>query len=508
MTPLALVWLACRSAPVGGGGAGPVDGSTWDSTASAATAATSATGGGHTGDTTAPTLDGDGDGDGHLPPEDCDDADAAVFPGAADPPGDQLDSDCDGVDGHAGAYAEGPWALGEFGWSIAVADIDDDGRDEVASGAAATSWWAYDDEVEAGAVLLFDEDLRRQALLHGPPGGSLGVTVAVVDGQSEPLVATHTLETNPLGGETYLLAPSAWGDDGELAAHVASDVMPGVHGELSVRGLHSVAGQLWASAVSPGADGAWAVLEADLPSAGRSWADATVLTRDEPGEALGLALASDGVGVAMGQSTWDEARGRAHWYPSKPVGETPASALHTWSGAHPSAYFGIAMALLVDSELDRRLVVVGAAGDDSDRARGGRVYVFDPQNVPDSPPLATIHGDRDGGFLGWAIHAPGDVNGDGHDDLLVGAPGDRASDAVAGRAYLFTGPLRGEITTVDAAWVFYGTQPGDETGSGLASGDFDGDGEVDLLIGRRGYEPPGMPFAGRIDRVLNTEIVW
>jgi len=77
---------------------------------------------GPSSDTTSPTLDGDRDGDGHVPPEDCDDADAAVFPGAADPAGDQLDSDCDGVDGRAGAYAEGPWALGEFGWSIAVAD--------------------------------------------------------------------------------------------------------------------------------------------------------------------------------------------------------------------------------------------------------------------------------------------------------------------------------------------------------------------------------------------------
>jgi MYXO-CTERM domain-containing protein len=40
----------------------------------------------------------DGDGDGSTGDDDCDDADDAIYPGAADPPGDGVDGDCDGTD--------------------------------------------------------------------------------------------------------------------------------------------------------------------------------------------------------------------------------------------------------------------------------------------------------------------------------------------------------------------------------------------------------------------------
>jgi len=42
---------------------------------------------------------GDGDGDGYFPPADCNDADPAIHPGAADPAGDGIDQNCDGIDG-------------------------------------------------------------------------------------------------------------------------------------------------------------------------------------------------------------------------------------------------------------------------------------------------------------------------------------------------------------------------------------------------------------------------
>ncbi|MBM3663523.1 MAG: hypothetical protein FJW94_11690, partial [Actinobacteria bacterium] len=47
--------------------------------------------------TTAPPQDVDGDGFNTL--SDCDDADPSINPGAADPAGDEIDSNCDGIDG-------------------------------------------------------------------------------------------------------------------------------------------------------------------------------------------------------------------------------------------------------------------------------------------------------------------------------------------------------------------------------------------------------------------------
>ncbi len=50
-----------------------------------------------------PTADAcpgnDADKDGVCAPADCDDHDPAVYPGAADPDGDGIDQNCDGVDG-------------------------------------------------------------------------------------------------------------------------------------------------------------------------------------------------------------------------------------------------------------------------------------------------------------------------------------------------------------------------------------------------------------------------
>ena len=45
------------------------------------------------------TVAGDGDGDGFFPPADCNDADPATYPGAPDEAGDDVDQNCDGVDG-------------------------------------------------------------------------------------------------------------------------------------------------------------------------------------------------------------------------------------------------------------------------------------------------------------------------------------------------------------------------------------------------------------------------
>lgn len=44
----------------------------------------------------------DADGDGFSPPDDCDDENSSMHPGADDPPGDDIDQDCDGRDSETG----------------------------------------------------------------------------------------------------------------------------------------------------------------------------------------------------------------------------------------------------------------------------------------------------------------------------------------------------------------------------------------------------------------------
>ncbi len=83
--------------------------------------------------------------------------------------------------------------------------------------------------------------------------------------------------------------------------------------------------------------------------------------------------------------------------------------------------------------------------------------------------------------FGESVARIGDVNGDGEDDLLVGAPGAGFPDG-AGSAYLYLGPLGAGATpavTFTSTHFTFGKQV-------AALGDFNGDGRPDFAIAERG----------------------
>jgi hypothetical protein len=126
-------------------------------------------------------------------------------------------------------------------------------------------------------------------------------------------------------------------------------------------------------------------------------------------------------------------------------------------------------------------------------------------------PPVTLYA-ADAGDQAGAV-AAGDFNGDGRTDVALAAafadgPDNARPDA--GEVYIFLGPFEpGE--TLDAAAgqqsaTVYGARAGDQTGRALATGDFDGDGIDDLMVGSPTADGPSgdRPDAGRVDVIFGS----
>ena len=133
----------------------------------------------------------------------------------------------------------------------------------------------------------------------------------------------------------------------------------------------------------------------------------------------------------------------------------------------------------------------------------------------DPIPLSTLDGSN--GFAltgidaldstGRSVSSAGDVNGDGYDDLIIGAPGaDPNGDSNAGETYLVYGGARTpgtggvlDLSSLDGTngFILNGIDGSDYSGWSVSSaGDVNGDGYDDLIIGAWGGAPNGDSGAG------------
>jgi len=150
------------------------------------------------------------------------------------------------------------------------------------------------------------------------------------------------------------------------------------------------------------------------------------------------------------------------------------------------AYFGASIAL-VDLNGDRFADAVIGAPNYRMGEKGaftGRVYIYagGPQGLSDQPIWASSGNSQTGAFFGASVASAGDVNGDGYNDLLVGASGYADKEMAVGKAYLYMGGPKGP--SEKPAWTSMGDHlPGSGYGLFVAgAGDINQDHYDDILV--------------------------
>lgn len=124
--------------------------------------------------------------------------------------------------------------------------------------------------------------------------------------------------------------------------------------------------------------------------------------------------------------------------------------------------------------------VVGAPYDDTIGLNAGRAFVWFGGDALSPDPDLILDDCTGSDYFGFAVAGIGDVDGDGIDDLAVGAPGARRAGAV-GVVYLY----RGGVTMDDVVdRELAGEVAGDRFGWSIsAAGDMDRDGTDDFVVG-------------------------
>ncbi len=459
---------------------------------------------------------------------DCDDGDHTTHPASLETCAEAGDEDCDGGTNDPGAIGCVPWYEDRDGDGVGIESArclcEAEGNDR-----APTSGDCDDGDPARvdtcglhGAYSLGDADI---AIVGGSAQGGAGTALAAAgdpdgDGWPDLLLAgiddrtrpTWWLVRGPFDGDKDLLAPSATFQESilqtttTLSASGGVDLDGDIGADLVLAGYGRTDSSRWAGfayVVSGGVSGAVDLANSDAwfegPRTSAQYALHVAASPDTDGNGVGDLL----VGGAWSSAVW--------LFPGPVTGVLDANdALCTL--AAPGAGLGLAVAAAGDTDGDGlHDVLAGAptAGSSGQGAAwlvaGGVVGFLGEEDV-----TAVLWGTIPGGLTGQSVAGPGDIDGDGYDDLLVGGPAEAGGVSQAGSAWLVHGPVSGTVSLDDAVARLDGIGPQDNAFVVTRAGDIDADGAADLLVGAPGSDLAGadagmaVVYYGPVTGVLRT----
>ncbi len=167
----------------------------------------------------------------------------------------------------------------------------------------------------------------------------------------------------------------------------------------------------------------------------------------------------------------------------------PASPTWIMPGPQAGARFGTAVAAAGDVNGDGfGDVIIGAAGITATDAGDGKIFVYHGSAAGLAmTPAWTLEASQTNMTMGNAVGTAGDVNGDGFDDVIIGAPLFDNGENDEGRAFVYLGSAAGLANT--PAWTGESNQASAQFGTSVGTaGDVNADGFADVIVGAHSFD--------------------